>query len=70
MVTLKVSNITGLNELIALRGTPYTQQRFTFCGEPNTPRLSEQMDAFWKGGTAADAMHQRIVDIKNKYPKP
>lgn len=34
------------------------------------PSLAEQMDAFWKGGTAADAMHQRIVDIKNKYPKP
>jgi hypothetical protein len=34
------------------------------------PPLAEQMDAFWKGGTAAENMHQKILDIKNKYPKP
>ncbi len=34
------------------------------------PSVAEQMDAFWKGGAAADAMHQKILDIKNKYPKP
>ena len=33
------------------------------------PPLSEQMDAFWKGGTAQQNMQQRIQDIKNKYPK-
>lgn len=34
------------------------------------PSVAEQMDAFWKGGAAAEAMQQRILDIKNKYPKP
>lgn len=34
------------------------------------PPLAEQMDAFWKGGIAAEDMQQKITDIKNKYPKP
>jgi len=34
------------------------------------PPLTEQMDAFWKGGDAAEQMQQKILDIKTKYPKP
>jgi hypothetical protein len=33
------------------------------------PPLAEQMDAFWKGGDAAEQMQQKILDIKLKYPK-
>jgi hypothetical protein len=34
------------------------------------PPLAEQLDAFWKGGEAVEHMQQKILDIKNKYPKP
>lgn len=33
------------------------------------PAMSEQLDAFWKGGAAADAMKEKIAAIKTKYPK-
>jgi hypothetical protein len=33
------------------------------------PPIEEQLDAFWKGGTAADEMKAKIVAVKNKYPK-
>lgn len=34
------------------------------------PPVTEQLDAFWKGGADAEAMRVRIQEIKNKYPKP
>ena len=33
------------------------------------PAMSEQLDAFWKGGAVADAMKEKIAAIKTKYPK-
>ena len=33
------------------------------------PAMREQLDAFWKGGAAADAMKDKIAAIKTKYPK-
>lgn len=32
------------------------------------PTLAEQLDAFWKGGAAAEAMAKTISTIKNQYP--
>lgn len=34
------------------------------------PPMAEQMDAFWKGGEAAEAMRVRIQAVKDRYPKP
>ena len=34
------------------------------------PSLGDQMDAFWKGGAAAEQMVAKIQAIKQKYPKP
>ena len=34
------------------------------------PTLGDQMDEQWKGGDAAEAMHQKILAVKAKYPKP
>lgn len=34
------------------------------------PAMAEQMDAFWKGGEAAEAMRTRIQAVKDRYPKP
>ena len=33
------------------------------------PDVREQLDALWKGGEALDAMRQRILEVKEKYPK-
>lgn len=34
------------------------------------PTLGDQMDEQWKGGDAAEAMHQKVLAVKAKYPKP
>lgn len=34
------------------------------------PDLREQLDAVWKGGKDADAMRERVLGVKAKYPKP
>lgn len=39
-------------------------------GPDGYPPLGDQLDALWKGGTAADEMRQRIQDVKATYPKP
>lgn len=34
------------------------------------PALSEQLDALWKGGDAAEAMAVKILEVKARHPKP
>lgn len=34
------------------------------------PPIAEQLDAQWKGGEAAEAMRQKVLAVKVKYPKP
>jgi hypothetical protein len=34
------------------------------------PLIGDQLDALWKGGTAADEMKATIMAVKAKYPKP
>jgi hypothetical protein len=34
------------------------------------PPIGDQMDAFWKGGSEAEAMKAKINAIKAKYPRP
>lgn len=33
------------------------------------PDIGDQLDALWKGGDSAEAMRQKILAIKDKYPK-
>lgn len=33
------------------------------------PSVAEQLDALWKGGADAEAMRQRVLAVKVKYPK-
>ena len=33
------------------------------------PPIGDQLDALWKGDTAADAMREVIEAVKTKYPK-
>jgi hypothetical protein len=34
------------------------------------PAIGDQLDALWKGGTAAEEMLALVQAVKNKYPKP
>lgn len=34
------------------------------------PPLADQLDAYWKGGAAADAMRDKIMAVKARFPKP
>lgn len=34
------------------------------------PDIKDQLDALWKGGEALEAMRQKVLDVKGKYPKP
>ena len=34
------------------------------------PPIVDQLEAIWEGGSAAEEMKAKIMDIKNKYPKP
>jgi hypothetical protein len=36
----------------------------------NYPRISDQLDAIWKGGEEMEAMRQRVLAVKEKWPKP
>jgi len=34
------------------------------------PSVEDQLDAFWKGGDEAEAMRERVLAVKDKFPKP
>lgn len=34
------------------------------------PSISDQLDALWKGGEAAEEMLKTVMEIKSKFPKP
>lgn len=34
------------------------------------PDLRDQLDAIWKGGSDLEAMRQKVMAVKEKYPKP
>lgn len=42
----------------------YAQQR-----KEQYPQIADQLDAIWKGGDAAEAMRQKILAVKDQYPK-
>jgi hypothetical protein len=37
---------------------------------PEYPSIGDQLDAIWKGGDAYDVMLAKVMEIKDKYPKP
>lgn len=34
------------------------------------PAITDQLDAIWKGGDAYEEMLARVMEVKEKYPKP
>jgi hypothetical protein len=34
------------------------------------PDIRDQLDALWKGGPALEEMKQKVLGVKQKYPKP
>lgn len=37
---------------------------------PKYPPIGDQLDALWKGGTAAEEMLAKVQAVKAQYPKP
>ena len=48
----------------AYDNAPYPEKR-----RRSYPPISDQLDALWKGGTAADAMKVLVNKVKTDYPK-
>ncbi len=46
------------------RTTPYGVKR-----EREYPPIEDQLDAIWKGGAEEVAMRQKVLAVKEKYPK-
>lgn len=46
------------------------KQNYADLRRQDYPELRDQLDALWKGGEALDAMRQKVMDVKAKYPKP
>jgi len=53
------------NEIARLEGLVYQQQRTV-----EYPSVGDQLDALWKGGSAAEEMLAKVQAVKTKYPKP
>ena len=34
------------------------------------PEIGDQLDAIWKGGDAAEIMRQKVLAVKEQFPKP
>jgi hypothetical protein len=43
----------------------YAQRR-----KEDYPDIRDQLDAIWKGGADAELMRQKILAVKDQYPKP
>lgn len=34
------------------------------------PSLADQLDAIWKGGQAMETMRAKVLEVKQRFPKP
>ena len=34
------------------------------------PPIGDQLDALWKGGDAVEIMRQKVMAVKDEFPKP
>lgn len=34
------------------------------------PTIGDQLDALWKGGVDLEQMREKVLQVKQKYPKP
>lgn len=59
------------NALLAqARIAEWEAQAYARKRQQEYPSIGDQLDALWKGGSAADAMLEKIQAVKTKYPKP
>lgn len=59
------------NALLAqARVAEWEAQAYARKRQQEYPSIGDQLDALWKGGSAADAMLEKIQAVKTKYPKP
>jgi hypothetical protein len=55
-------------EIIRLQAE-YTNKEYQRNRAAEYPTIGDQLDAIWKGGTAATEMLALVQAVKNKYPK-
>ena len=48
----------------------YIASEYQRLRKPEYPPIGDQLDALWKGGTAATDMLAKVQAVKAKYPKP
>lgn len=46
-----------------------TKRSYVSLRTENYPCIADQLDAIWKGGEDMEAMRQRVLDVKARYPK-
>ncbi len=59
---VSIPTLAELEQCIA--GSAYQELR-----REEYPTVGDQLDAIWKGGAAAEEMRQRVMAVKEKYPK-
>jgi hypothetical protein len=47
----------------------FVKDDYTALRRSEYPALTDQLDALWKGGDAAEAMRARVLAVKTEYPK-
>jgi hypothetical protein len=47
----------------------YAATEYQRLRAPEYPSIGDQLDALWKGGSAAAAMLEQVQAVKSKYPK-
>jgi len=56
----------GLLQVTDQRAPPtYADQR-----RQSYPSIGDQLDALWRGGEAPEEMRAKILEVKERYPKP
>lgn len=46
------------------------KQSYAALRRDNYPDVRDQLDALWKGGEALEEMRRKVLEVKEKYPKP
>ena len=46
------------------------KQSYAALRRDSYPDVRDQLDALWKGGEALEEMRRRVLEVKEKYPKP
>lgn len=58
-----------LDEMRAVTDDQLSAHLYSELRADEYPPLADQLDAIWKGGAAMEEMREKIIAVKDKYPK-